>query len=98
MNYYEKLQKLNEQIQADFSDEGDEGNSPVYVYHPQYVDVNAPWVYVHFEYSGPLSLDALKKIEKRFIDFCAMEGGSYQSLRMSRQGPGFVVKLVYVGP
>ncbi len=95
-SFYQKLKAFNEQIAADFTDGGDEGTSAVGVYAPDYVDASFPWLYVHFGYDGPLSLHALKEIEKRYRDFCAMEGGALETIHLSRRGPGFVVKLVYV--
>lgn len=96
--YYRKLSELADQVCKDFSDEGHPHGDPyINVFRDsQYIDSNFPWLYVKFGYEGPLSLHALKEIEKRFQVFCATEGGSVETVHMSRRGPGFTVKMVYV--
>jgi len=95
--FYQKLGELTEQMARDFTDPGHECGSPrIAVYAPQHVDSNFPWLYIKFEYEGPLSLRSLKEIEKRYQAFTALEGGSLESINLNRSGLGFVVKLVYV--
>jgi hypothetical protein len=94
MEFYEKLQALNIQVALDFTDQGDEGQSEVILRAPVFIDSNYPWLYCHFEYEGPLSLNSLKQIEKRYQSFMATEGGSLEIVHLSRRGSGFVVKLI----
>lgn len=91
--FYKKLSELSDQICKDFSDDLDRRSI---FREDKYIDSNFPWLYVHFTYEGGLSLNALKEIEKRYQAFCAVEGGSLESITLSRRGLGFVVKLVYV--
>lgn len=92
-DYHKKLIELVDKVCEDFSDETDS----LKVYWPdRTIDSNYPWLYIRFGWDGTLDLQDLKKIEKRFQDFCTLEGGSFQSLRMFRRGVGFTVKIVYV--
>ena len=95
-NFYDRLKRLNKMIAEMFTDEGDEGSPAINVYEPDHVDSNYPWLYIHFGYDGPLSLHALKEIEKIYQGFVAVEGGSLETIHLARRGPGFTVKLVYV--
>ena len=66
--FYEKLQALSNQICKDFSDEGGEGDPSILIFRDDggFLDSNFPWLYIRFGYEGPLSLYALKEIEKRY--------------------------------
>lgn len=79
-----------------FTDEGDEGSPTINVYAPEHIDSNYPWLYIHFGYDGPLSLYALKEIERIYQEFTAVEGGSLERIHLARRGPGFTVRLIYV--
>jgi hypothetical protein len=95
-SYYQSLRAVNQQIAKDFSDAGGEGGPRIELTAPEYVDSNFPWLYIKFDLEGPLSLHALKQIEKRYQAFVAVEGGALETIYLNRRGPGFVVKLVYV--
>jgi hypothetical protein len=95
-NFYDRLKRLTAMVAEKFTDEGDEGSSPVNVYAPDYIDSNYPWLYLHFGYDGPLSLHALKEIERIYQEFTAVEGGSLERVHLARRGPGFTVRLMYV--
>lgn len=96
--FYDRLKLFNKLIADSFTDEGDEGSPAINVYPPEHIDSNYPWLYITFGYDGPLSLYALKEIEKRYQEFTAIEGGSLERIHMARRGPGFVVRLIYVEP
>lgn len=93
-DYHQKLADLSDQVCKDYSDELD----GITVTRDRWIDSNYPWLYVRFEYSGPLSLRSLKEIEKRYLDFCGTAGGSLETIHLNRRGSGFMVKLVYVEP
>lgn len=96
--FYIKLGEMSDQICKDFTDDPDCGDDRfrLAVYREKYIDLNFPWLYIHFTYEGLMTLNVLKAIERRYIDFCALEGGSLETLHLSRRGPGFMVRLVYV--
>lgn len=95
MNFYEKLQSFNSKIARSFS------SHSVAIVPCGVISYNAPFVKSILWFTGPLSLWTLKEMEKSYMGFCAMEGGSLQGIALqprTQGGVGLVVTILYVSP
>lgn len=90
-DYYKKLLDYAKRVAAaaDRYDDQDLVITP-----PEFLEFNAPLIYLKFTYEGVLSLAALTYVSRCIEQFCSVEGGNVLALNMYRRGQGFVVKIM----
>lgn len=100
MSFYDGLVTVCKDIASSLTDEGDEGSRPVSVYWMQSIDLNYPWMYLDFEYVGPLNVAAFEGIRQKvnaYLEVNEKNGGlrgRVESICMHARGSGFRVKSI----
>lgn len=100
MSFYDGLVAVCNDIATSLTDEGDEGSRPVSVYWHQSIDLNYPWMYLSFGYTGPLNVAAFERIRQKvnaYLEVNEKNGGlrgRVESICMHARGSGFMVKII----